>query len=360
RHPRPPGERASDVSPGVAGIIMRLLAKTSEQRYQTAAGVERDLRRCLTQWDAEHRIDEFRLGEHETPQRLLIPETLYGREREIATLFAALGRVGETGTPGLVLVSGHAGIGKSSVVNELHKALLTPRGLFVSGKFDQGKRGIPYARIAQGFQNLVRRLLATNDAELAVWRAALEVALGPNGLLMIDLVPELKLIIGEQPPVPALPPLEAQRHFQLVLERFMRVFARPEHPLALFIDDLQWLDTATIDFLGDLLARSDVRHVLVIGAFRNNEVGPDHPLARQLKAIRDAGAVVHEIALAPLTPPDVAQLVAGALHSEPERVATLAQLVCEKTAGNPFFTTQFLIALGDEGLLTFDHAQERW
>ena len=268
RQPVPPAERAIDVPPAVAGIIMRLLAKTAEQRYQTAAGVERDLRRCLTQWEAEHRIDEFRLGEHETPDRLFIPETLYGREREIATLFAAFDRVAETGTPELVLVSGYAGIGKSSVVNELHKALLPPRGLFASGKFDQGKRGIPYASIAQAFQSLVRRLLATSDAELAVWRAALEDALGPNGQLMIDLVPELKLIIGEQPPVPELPPLEAQRRFQLVLQRFMRVFARPEHPLALFVDDLQWLDTATIDFLEDLLARSDVRHVLVIGAFR--------------------------------------------------------------------------------------------
>ena len=213
RQPVPPAERAIDVPPAVAGIIMRLLAKTAEQRYQTAAGVERDLRRCLTQWEAEHRIDEFRLGEHETPDRLLIPETLYGREREIATLFAAFDRVAETGTPELVLVSGYSGIGKSSVVNELHKALLPPRGLFASGKFDQGKRGIPYASIAQAFQSLVRRLLATSDAELAVWRAALEDALGPNGQLMIDLVPELKLIIGEQPPVPELPPLEAQRRF---------------------------------------------------------------------------------------------------------------------------------------------------
>jgi PAS domain S-box-containing protein len=356
----PPAERARDVPAVVSGIIMRLLAKTAEQRYQTAAGVERDLRRCLTQWEAEHRIDDFRLGEHETPDRLLIPETLYGREREIATLFAAFDRVAETGTPELVLVSGSAGIGKSSVVNELHKALLTPRGLFVSGKFDQGRRGIPYASIAEAFQSLVRRLLATSDAELAVWRAALEDAVGPNGQLLIDLVPELKLILGEQPPVPGLPALEAQRRFQMVLQRFMRVFARPEHPLALFVDDLQWLDTATIDFLEDLLARSDVRHVLVIGAYRNNEVGPGHPLAQQLEAIREAGAVVHEIALAPLSRQDVAQLIADALHSQPERVVTLARLVCDKTAGNPFFTTQFLTALEDEGLLTFDHAHSRW
>ena len=181
RQPVPPAERARGRPAAVSAIIMRLLAKTAEERYQTAAGVERDLRRCLTQWDAERRIDDFPLGEHDTPDRLLIPERLYGREREIETLLAAFDRVAATGTPELVLVSGYSGIGKSSVVNELHKALVPPRGLFASGKFDQYKRGIPYATLAQAFQSLVRRLLAKSDAELAVWRAAFDEALGPNG-----------------------------------------------------------------------------------------------------------------------------------------------------------------------------------
>src|SRR4029453_2724494 len=228
-----------------------------------------------------------------------------------------------------------------------------------SGKFDQYKRDIPYATLAQAFQSLVRRLLVKSDAELTVWGAAFEEALGPNGQLIVDLIPELKLIIGEQPPAPDVPPQETQRRFQAVFERFIRVFARPEHPLALFVDDLQWLDTATLDLLEALL-QADIRHLLIIGAYRDNEVGANHPLMRKLPAIHDAGAVVHEIALTPLIQPDVAQLVADALHSEPERVASLAQLVCEKTAGNPFFTTQFLTALGDEGLLIFDHAHARW
>ena len=192
----------------------------------------------------------------------MIPEKLYGREREIETLLAAFDRVVTSGRPELVLVSGYSGIGKSAVVNELHKALVPPRGLFASGKFDQYKRDIPYATLAQAFQSLIRPLLGKSDAELAGWRDALREALGPNGRLMIDLVPELKLLIGEQPPVPELPPQQAQGRLQLVFRRFLGVFARPEHPLALFLDDLQWLDAATLDLLDDLLTQADVQQLL--------------------------------------------------------------------------------------------------
>ena len=242
------------------------------------------------------------------------------------------------GTPELVLVSGYSGIGKSSVVNELHKVLVPPRGLFASGKFDQYKRDIPYATLAQAFQSLVRYLLGKSDAELSGWRDALAEALGPNGRLMIDLVPELKLIIGDQPPVPELSPQDARRRFQVVFRRFIGVFARREHPLALFLDDLQWLDAATLDLLEDLLTPPGVPHLMLIGAYRDNEVTAAHPLTRKLEAIRNAGANVHEIALAPLACEDVRQLVADALRCEPERADPLAQLVHEKTAGNPFFT----------------------
>ena len=217
---------------------MKLLAKTAEDRYQTAAGLEHDLRRCLAEWERHGRIEPFALGERDRPDRLMIPEKLYGREREVEALLAAFDRVVASGAPELVLVSGYSGIGKSSVVNELHKALVPPRGLFASGKFDQLKRDIPYSTLAQAFQSLVRSLLSKSDAELARWREALLEALGPNGRLMTDLIPELKLIIGEQPPVPELEPQQAQGRFQLVFRRFIGVFARPEHPLALFLDDL--------------------------------------------------------------------------------------------------------------------------
>ena len=246
------------------------------------------------------------------------------------------------------------------MVNELHKVLVPPRALFASGKFDQYKRDIPYSTLAQAFQSLIRPILAKSDTELATWRGALQEALGPNARLIVDLVPELKLITGEPPPVPEVSPQDAQRRFQLVFRRFIGVFARPEHPLALFLDDFQWIDAATLDVIEDLLTQSDVRHLMLIGAYRDNEVDVSHPLMRKLDAIRQAGAPVQEITLAPLVRDDLAQLIADALRCKPERAAPLAQLVHEKTGGNPFFTIQFLLALAEEGLLVLDHGKREW
>jgi predicted ATPase/signal transduction histidine kinase len=360
RQPVPPGERLNELPATVSAIILKLLAKAAEERYQTAAGAESDLQRCLVQWETQRRIDEIPLGEHDTPDRLLIPEKLYGRARAIDTLLASFDRVVASGRPELVLVSGYSGIGKSSVVNELYKVLVPPRGLFAFGKFDQYKRDIPYSTLVQAFQSLVRPLLGKSDAELAIWRSAFLEALDPNARLMTDLIPELKLIIGDQPPILELEPQQAQSRFQLMFHRFIGVFARPEHPLALFLDDLQWLDAATIDLLEVLLTRSDVQHLMLIGAYRDNEVNSGHPLMRKLEAIRQAGARVHEILLAPLTCEDLGRLIADSLHCEPERVTPLARLVHEKTAGNPFFALQFISALAEEALLTFDHGSARW
>jgi PAS domain S-box-containing protein len=360
RQPIPPKERSKDVPVPVSAIIMKLLAKTAEERYQTAAGAEGDLRRCLAQWETQCRINEFPLGERDTPDRLLIPEKLYGRDREIKTLLDAFDQVVTTGQPNLVLVSGYSGIGKSSVVNELQKVLVPARGLFASGKFDQHKRDVPYATLAQAFDGLIRPLLSKSEVSLEIWRDAFCEALGPNGMLMVDLVPQLRLIIGEQSPVPDLPPRDARRRFRLVFRRFIGVFARPEHPLALFLDDLQWLDAATLDLLEDLLTQPDVHHLMLIGAYRDNEVDSAHSLRRKLEAIRLSGAIVREIVLLPLAREDFGQLMADSLHCERELVASMAQLLHEKTAGNPYFAIQFLYALAEEALLTFDHGDMRW
>jgi len=360
RRPTPPAERVEDVPRTVSKIVMKLLAKTSEERYQTAAGLDSDLRRCLAAWQAHRRIEDFPLGEHDVPDRLLIPEKLYGREREVETLLASFDRIVKSGTPEIVLVSGYSGIGKSSVVNELHKALVPPRGLFASGKFDQHKRDIPYATLVQAFQSLIRPLLAKSETELAPWRDARSEALGPSGQLMVDLVPELKLIIGDQPVVTELAPGDAQRRFQLVFRRFIGVFARPEHPLALFLDDLQWLDAATLDLLEDVLTRSDLQHLMLIGAYRDNEVAAGHPLMHKLDAIKGAGGKVAEITLEPLAHEHLGQLMADALCCELAHATPLGQLVHNKTAGNPFFAIQFLSSLAEEGLLAFDHDAARW
>jgi PAS domain S-box-containing protein len=360
RKPTPPSERLENIPAPVSAIVMKLLAKAAEDRFQTAAGLERDLHRCLVDWERQGRIDEFPLGQDDIPNRLLIPEKLYGREHEVEALLAAFERIVQSSAPELVLVSGYSGIGKSSVVNELHKALVPPRGMFASGKFDQFKRDVPYATLAQAFQGLIRSLLGKSEAELARWRAILVEALHPNGRLMIDLVPELELIIGGQPLVPELPPQDALRRFQLAFRRLIGVFARPEHPLALFLDDLQWLDVATLDLLEDLLTHSDLQHLMLIGAYRDNEVTSVHPLMRRLDAIREAGGKVAEITLAPLGRKHVEQLVADALRCELERSTPLAQLVHEKTGGNPFFAVQFISALTAEGMLTLDHDTARW
>jgi PAS domain S-box-containing protein len=359
RQPVAPSDRRAVPEP-LSAIIMRLLAKNAEDRYQTAAGLEADFRRCLSEWQSHGRIEPFALGADDFSDRLLIPEKLYGREREVDVLLAAFDRVVAQGSAELVLVSGYSGVGKSSVVNELHKVLAPPRGLFAAGKFDQYKRDVPYATLAQAFQTLVRQILVKSEAEVDHWRDTLLEALGPNGQLMVDLMPEVEFVIGKQPPVAELPRQEARNRFQLVFRRFLSVFATAEHPLALFLDDLQWLDTATLEFLERLITDPDVRHVLLIGAYRDNEVSPSHPLMRTLGAIREARAKTQEIVLAPLGLDDVDRLIAEALRCSLNSAGPLALLIHEKTGGNPFFAIQFLTALAEESLLRFDRDASGW
>ena len=359
RRATPPDERVT-VPELLSAITMKLLAKNAEERYQTASGLETDLRRCLTEWETQGHIAPFPLGANDVSDQLLIPEKLYGREREIDALLAAFDRVLSHGIPELVLVSGYSGIGKSSVVNELHKVLVSPRGLFASGKFDQYKCDIPYATLAQALQTLIRQILVKSEMEVEQWRRTILEGVGPNGQLIVNLIPELEFIIGKQPPVPDLPPQDAKNRFKTVFRRFLGSFTRPEHPLALFLDDLQWMDAASLELLEYLLTYSDVRHLLLVGAYRDNEVGAAHPLTRTLEAIRKAGARFEEIALQPLGLDDVGALVSDALHCTPEHAHSLAQLVHEKTAGNPFFAIQFLTALAEEGLVRRDSVSGAW
>jgi predicted ATPase/two-component sensor histidine kinase len=356
----PPCERVPGVPPTVSAIVMKLLAKTAEDRYQTAAGTAADLQRCASMVETGGSVEPFALGEQDIPDVLRVPEKLYGREREVAALLAAFERVVAGGTPEFIVVSGYSGVGKSSVVNSLHKAIVPPRGLFASGKVNQYQRDIPYATLAHAFRTLVRQLLAKTDAEVTPWRHTLREALGSNGQLMVNIIPELELLVGRQPPVAELPPQEAQTRFQGVFRRLLAVFARPEHPLALFLDDLQWLDAATLTLLEHLATNRELRHLLLVGAYRDNEVTPTHPLVRTLAAIRNTDAHLHELVLQPLHPEDVAQLVADALRTDTARVDGLAKLVHEKCGGNPFFAIQFFTALAEERMLVFDHATGRW
>ena len=358
--PVPPHELVPDLPRVVSDLVLKLLTKVPEERYQSANGLLADLEHCLAQWQASGEIAPFALGMRDVSDRFQIPPKLYGREQERAAILAAFETVATTGVPMLVTVAGYSGVGKSALVNELQQPIMEKRGYFIAGKFDQYKRDIPYATLAQAFDRLVRQLLGESNAAIGQWRQALCEALGPSGQLIINLIPQLELIIGPQPPVPDLPPLEAQGRFQLVFRRFLGVFARQEYPLVLFLDDLQWVDTGTLAVLADLATHPDVHYLLLVGAYRDSEVDSHHPLMHSLKAIREAGTAVRTVVLAPLTPDDVARLVAESLHCPPSEAQPLAQLVWDKTGGNPFFTRQFLTALAEEKLLQFDASHGAW
>ncbi len=358
--PYPISEIVPAVPAVLSGVVLKLLAKMADDRYQTARGLQRDLERCEAEWRAKGSIDPFPLAGHDVSDRLEIGQKLRGRDAEVESLFAAFERVALRGAPELVLVSGYSGVGKSSLVRELHRPIMRARGFFISGKFDQYKRDIPYSTFAQAFAGLVEQILTESEERLAVWRTEIQRALGASGRLIADIIPQVELIIGEQPPVPELPPLEAQNRFHMAFRQLISVFARREHPLALFLDDLQWVDSGSLKLLEDIVVHPQTRYLLILGACRDNEVSSSHPLMLMLDAVRKAGALVHELVLAPLTSFHLTQLVAAALRCTPDRAAPLADIVHAKTGGNPFFAIQFLTALAQEGLLELDRGASEW
>ncbi|WP_437873533.1 sensor histidine kinase [Sorangium sp. So ce363] len=344
----------------LSALVLKLLAKMPEERYQTARGLTHDLDRCLSQLRATGRIEPFSLAERDVSGRFQIPRKLYGREGEVAALLCAFERVVGTGSPELVLISGYSGIGKSSLVHELYRPIVRERALFLSGKFDQYKRDIPYSTLVQAFRELVLEILVESEDRIAACRQRLLGALGSNGQLIVDVIPQIELILGRQQPVPELPPIEAQNRFRVVFRYFIGVFSRKEHPLALFVDDLQWADSASLGLLCELVTHPETRHLLVVGAYRDNEVSPSHPLMLALDQARKEGARVSDIVLGSLSREHLGALVSDALHCSREAAAPLSDLVHEKTGGNPFFAIEFLMALHEERLIEFDVHAEAW
>ncbi len=350
RRPPPLYQFRGNLPRQVSDMVAKLLAKAAEDRYQTANGLAADLRACLAAWRQNGEIPPFRLALNDIPDRLVIPEKLYGRDGELSQLQAAAERVTASGALEVVFVAGYSGIGKSVLVDELHKGLIQSRAFFASGKFDQYRRHIPYATWAQAFQGTVRQILGLSDRHLVQWRRVIVEALGQHGRLITDLIPELSLLIGEQPEVPELPPNEAQNRFFIAFRRFLNVWATAEHPLVLFLDDLQWIDPGSLKLLEYLATHPELSHLLLICAYRDNEVGAAHPLTLAKDAIRTRGRI-EEIPLRPLSPDHLSQMVAETLSCPAAKARPLVDVIDGKTGGNPFFTIQFMHGLFDDRLL---------
>ncbi|MUG95649.1 AAA family ATPase [Scytonema sp. UIC 10036] len=359
----------------ISAIVMKLMAKNAEDRYQNALGLKADLEFIAAHLHNIKLMTSFKPGECDRAPDLLIPQKLYGREEEVLNILAAFNRVaGDTeeeeaqhrihnpkSKVEMILVSGYSGIGKSSLVNEVQKPILRQRGHFISGKFDQFQRNIPYAAIIQAFQSLIQFLLLEDAVSLQRWREKLQAALGDNGQIIVDLIPEVELIIGKQPKVQQLGLTEAQNHFHLVFQKFLHVFTQKEHPLVIFLDDLQWADIASLKLMQLSLADPDSQYLLLIGAYRDNEVSPYHPLMQTVEEIQKAGAIINHIAVKPLDLACVNQLLCDTLDcTESPQIQELASLLFNKTAGNPFFMTQVLKTLQQEMLLVFDLIQKQW
>ncbi len=358
RLPPAPHELRADVPEIVSAIVLKLMEKNPEARYQSASGLKHDLTRCADQLAAGHEPEPFPLGQQDGVQKFLIPQTLYGRARELDQLLG-LFEAAVAGSNEFCLVHGYSGVGKSALVNELDRPLVRERGFLVQGKFDQFQQGDAYTALAATFRGLVQQILAEPEALIGQWRERLLEALVPNAQLVVDLVPELELMIGPQPPVVALPPAEARNRLQIVLTTFLRVFAGEGHPVVLFLDDLQWSDAPTLELLRRLVSSHELTHLLLIGAYRSNEVGVGHPLRLLLEDLQHKKEI-RQLPLGPLNRDSVAQLVAGALCRQPDETRPLSDMLFDKARGNPFFTNELLRQLHKEGAIAPDPVTGHW
>ncbi len=338
-------------------IVSKLMAKNAEDRYQSALGLKQDLEICLAQLVATGKIEYFEIGKRDISDRFTIPEKLYGRETEVTQLLAAFERVC-TGSTEIMLVAGFSGIGKTAVVNEVHKPIVRQRGYFIKGKYDQFQRNLPFSAFVQAFRDLMRQLLSESNLQLQIWKTEILVALGDNGQVLIDVIPELENIIGKQPKAPELSGSAAQNRFNLLMQKFVQVFINAKHPLVIFLDDLQWADSASLNLLKLLV--QDKRYLLILGAYRDNEVSSVHPFILTVDEISKNGVTVNSITLPSLSESDVNWLVADTLNCTLSLAEPLTKLIYQKTNGNPFFATQFLKALHQDQLITFDGKSRHW
>lgn len=360
KHPPEPHILNQRIPKTLSLITMKLLEKTAEERYQSAQGLKADLQKCLDQLKTLGHIEEFPCGQQDLLDKLQIPQKLYGRDLEIFTLSRAFLRVNR-GITEVILISGYAGIGKSALAREIYKPVTQSHGYFITGKFDQLQRNIPYSALVNAFTDLVRQLLTESELRLNQWRQRILNKLGANSQVIIDVIPELELIIGSQSPLPTLESVKEQNRFHFTLKQFFQIFCQPEHPLVVFLDDLQWIDTATLKLFELILTDTENQALLLIGAYRDNEVDSTHPLKIALENLKQAGILYpNEIILTTLNIDHVTQLLAETLHVAQEIVKPLAKLIYKKTAGNPFFIGQLLNKIHEDKLLYFQNRQWQW
>ncbi len=412
KQPIPPYEVNSEIPQVVSGIVMKLLAKNAEDRYQSAWGIKADLEECLAQLQRSGTIIEFPLANKDISDKFQITQKLYGREREVQTLLAAFERVatprsgeaeeagGEgkiksqakiqnhatslnggnppTGEPDasvgfpdcsagltaprvatkskieMMLITGCSGVGKSALVQEFSKLITEKRGYFIWGKFDQFGHNSPYSAVVSAFQGLVRQLITETEAQLQQWREKILGVLGANVQVIIDIIPQVKLIVGKQPDVPKVGQTESENRFNRVFQNFIQVFCQEEHPLVIFLDDLQWADSSTLKLIELMLMDTNTQNLFLIGAYRDNEVNPTHSLMMMLEGLRKEETKINQITLAPLELEPITQLIADTLYSDTTSVKPLAELVVRKTLGNPLFVNEFLKMLYAENIITFN------
>ncbi|KPA10643.1 multi-sensor signal transduction multi-kinase [Candidatus Magnetomorum sp. HK-1] len=365
KQPTPLYQVDVNIPRSLSDIVMKLLSKTAENRYQSATGIQSDLKECLVRYRSSGKIQPFEIAQNDVRNIFTLPQKLYGREIEVKELLSAFDRISSKDTASLknssemIMVSGYSGIGKTSLVNEMQSSIIRKNGYFISGKFDQLQRNIPYSAVASAFSELMRQILTESETNLNTWRKRLLQALGNNAQVIIDVIPELGLVVGKQPEVGHLPPAEAQNRFNIWFKKFINVFATPDHPLVIFMDDLQWADASSLQLIHVMMA-SQEHSLLFIGAYRDNEVGGAHPLMLTLDEIRKSGVLVNQLALAHLELNHINQLISDTLNYLQERTSHLSELVLAKTNGNPFFINEFLKSLYGENLLAFDQQNGVW
>jgi predicted ATPase/signal transduction histidine kinase len=358
RLPVPPCERVAQIPLPLSQVVMKLLAKPAEERYQSAASLMRDLHR-LRQALREGRVEPFAVGVDDVPVRLAVPQRLYGRDQPLALLGDAYDQA-RGGRTTLLLVCGHAGIGKTALIRELQGPVARSGGYFVSGKFDQLSRDVPYGALTQALRQLVQHRLTETPERLARLRERLEASLGANAAVIAEVIPQIELVLGSQRPAARLPAAEEHNRFMLAFQNFVAALSAPEAPVVVFLDDLQWVDAATLQLLAALAGSPQIRHLLLVGAYRENEVGNDHPLLETIDALQADGVPIRRIVLPPLAAAAQTQLAADAMHISVDRAAPLARVLQAKTGGNPLFLIQFLLSLQQEGLIAFDATTAQW